>query len=972
MKIDDVDGLTRAGYWNNVRAYYNYAGTPEAPYLILNFELETSAYEPGSVLPDSLNPLAAADIPPWQQNALDDKEKFTAIGFQLDRNYDCPDIPGISGQGVSIFLTDALLKSEKIPLSHGDFQSFRNFVADCLVYVTRRAGEWSGGSQPVCRLEIPFSLDDVSESDITGLSLTLSFEAQEPPTISPPPEEPLTKFECDIEDLTVSPRKTGDFVASFENIFFNKDWQMRIAQSALAGNPPDKKQSAETWAVRMGKKPDTGFYYEIQNQVCHYAPRPIAETIKSATVSINKYVAGERSTFGDKVPMTFTDVDLNDLAKMAFSAIDSFFLPGLATSISKIDSLLSGESETDGYLFRFWEHKRMLAAAVAETVIPIFNSSASDEISLVAAREKLCRSLLTHLSNAFISSCATVFSVSNVSIDRLKTGEILPGRFYGQFQKYEAPSAELEGSEQEAAETPGRDYSLSAGKIQYFKSADGQTGGWRLPFLFSSGNAGQQSAVALPLAYTLTHLELDVVKEPNIQNYDGQSTWLQFTGKPLITQVGSIEFPVILPAVPAPPQMIAQSADSNAAKASTAAPSELTFWDYSLSYDSVFSAQSSLTVSITLNNQKTLVYSRNEAHPLFAPLVQFVTVCDDIYTDLEKQVGELNDSSKVTDPEVENAITALDAFEKIFGELAAAYEQWAFSLKGMTPSSELSPETGSFDFVLKSGTHANARLDVISRISDSAPTPVIEIENYTRREAPDKPDYALVSYNYVLSESPQAADDGKNESLTYLSYENALSISRHIILLKGLNIFTTQNALGQIQIFRNARTNEAATIDDSFKLFSPPARFHEPIIPSLKFSDFDLSAIQVSGATLENYLDGFFSSLLKEADGIPLSLKMTVSFSYKPLPSEDDGAFAVLPVTILPPVKVVPQRGAPLSIVAALARQITDWTKSVNPVLDSSSQYNIRLEVFGEEPGHPPLLAIDNVFIKTAKIIEAS
>lgn len=979
MKIDVAGGSSRVGNWNNVIAHYTYAGTPENPCLILNLELDVSAYQPASVgATNQKKTIAEMDTPPWQQNALKDKENFSAICLQLEQNYDDLNIPGISGQAVSIFLTDALLRSEKIPLSPESVQSVRNFAADCLIYVAKRADEWDGDVQPARRLEIPFSLNDLSESDIIELSLTLLFEAQELPTISPVTETPVTKFECDIEDLTVSLNNSDDFAKIFESIFLNEDWKMCIGKNASACHSPDKKQSAETLAIRMGRKPNTGFYYEIQNQSIHYAPRPIARTLESATFSIDQYDTASHSFSDDKLMMAFAEVDLNAFAKTAFSAIDLFFSPRLTTAISKIDSLLPGDSETQGNLTKFWLHKRMLAGAVAETVEPIFKSSTSDEISLVAAREKIRRSLLIHLSNAFISNCAAVFNVSNVSVDRQKTGENLPGCFYGQFQKYEVPSTETEEAKR-AFETQDQDYLLSAGKIEYFKSEDHQSGGWRLACLFSSEKVEQQSDFALPLAYRMTHLELGRVQQTDIRNSEEQSIWIQMAGAPIITPVGNTEFPLIRDEVPASPCIFTQTTDSNSTSAnlapSTSLPSELIFFDYPLNYGYGLSARDLVRVSVSTNNQKPSIYLKSEAHPLFAALAQFVTVCNNIYTDFEKHIGNLNDSSSPTDPEVVNAKKALSAFERIFGELAAAYEQWVNLAKGMTLSDGQPSETDSFDIVLKSGADGNARIDVINKDSDSEPLIpfVIVIQSYIQREAPDKPDYTVASYNYVLSQSAQPSENGKDTPVNYLSYESVLNMPYHTILLKGLNIFTTRNVSGQIQAFGNESVgvNETATINDCFKLFSAPAKYESPDIFPLHYSEFDLSMIKISGSTLEHYLDGFFASLLKESAGIPIRLKMAVSFSYQLQPLETDAARIVLPIISVSSARVIPEKGVSLPIISALAEQITDWTKSINPVLESSSEYNIRLEVYGEESNHEaPLVAIDNVFIKTSKIIE--
>src|SRR5215213_10527530 len=85
VKIDNRDVLNVPEQWNNIRAFYIYAGTPENPQLILDFKLEISAYQPSDYLPEQTT---EAGIPGWQQNAVDDQQKFTSLNFQLNQTDD--------------------------------------------------------------------------------------------------------------------------------------------------------------------------------------------------------------------------------------------------------------------------------------------------------------------------------------------------------------------------------------------------------------------------------------------------------------------------------------------------------------------------------------------------------------------------------------------------------------------------------------------------------------------------------------------------------------------------------------------------------------------------------------------------------------------------------------------------------------------------------------------------------------------
>src|SRR5215213_5929036 len=85
MKTDNRDVLPVPEQWNNIRAFYIYAGTPETPHLILDFKLEISAYQASDYLPGQMT---EAGLPGWQQNAVDDKRKFTSLDFQLNQTDD--------------------------------------------------------------------------------------------------------------------------------------------------------------------------------------------------------------------------------------------------------------------------------------------------------------------------------------------------------------------------------------------------------------------------------------------------------------------------------------------------------------------------------------------------------------------------------------------------------------------------------------------------------------------------------------------------------------------------------------------------------------------------------------------------------------------------------------------------------------------------------------------------------------------
>ncbi len=968
MKIDNAKEFAASEQWNNIRAFYIYAGTPQNPQLILNFELEISIYQPSDgVRADSDQ---TTDIPDWQRNAIDDKRRFTRLALRLDRNYDENNSAEISEPDVSMFLTNSLLKAGKTPLTPEDAQSFRKFIADCLNYVSDLADGLDGGRSPVCELRIPLSLNDISDFDLIKLSLALSFESssiggKENAVLSA--QTTVNQIECDIEDLILSKQNEDDFTASFEGVFFDESWQMRLGATVPGISRPEQEEESipDAWAVRIGKQPDAGFYFEIQNDAAFYAPKPIAGTLETATVPVGKYLPAELFPAETSL-MVFSDIDLNAWINEAFSAIDSYLSTALET-----DSILSGNSEISVSLDKIRQLKQKIAGAVAATITPIFDSAAAnDEISLAAAREKLRRLVADQLGNASIVSAVTVFKVSDVSTGRQKFSGAATPLFYGQFLKQSTSTAENKKNDL-PIHAPETNYSLSEGQIQYFKSAE-LAGDWRLPLLFSVRNVELQAVLSIPLAYRLTHLESSSMITLDSQKAE-QRALIRFNNKELFMPVGGVEFPVVSRALPAAPDLFVQTASAAAQmNAEHLTPSDLVAWNYSLNYGHQSSAQDNPGALIIFKEQEAVAGLQDSLHPLFAPLAQFITVYEDILKDFESATAEMKTSNRLNEG-VENAKSASKAFAQIVESVADGYTRWINSSPETAVSGERPAVSCSFKIVLESGESGNARVDVINSISDSRFEPIIEFDSYKAVPAPDKPAYSLASYNYILSEPSQTpGNDESTASETHLSYEEALNISRRTIILKGLNVFTTQNVLGQLRVMRNA-TGKLEKINETFKFSSPTVKFAAPLVPSLRFADFDLGSLEVSGSTLENYLNAFFSSLLKDADDIPLLFRLTVSFSFDLSPSMTDSQRAVLPVTMIPGEIAVPQKDMPLSFVSELAKLMTNWTESTELGPGSNSEYNIRLEVFSGESGEQvtqmPLVAIDNLFIRTEKII---
>lgn len=969
MKINKTVGATDFEQWNNVRAFYNYDESAESPALVSTLALEVSAYEPPDDSTDISNVPNDAEIPLWRQIAIDDKERFDKINFQLNDACDKEGTPEISKRLFSIFLKNNLLKTGKILLSPEDEQAIRNFVADCMTYVTARADEKDGGRAPSLSLRIPVSPEDISDADLIKLSVAVSFEKQKS-TVTETEKKSVDETERNIEDLIILPVNDGNFAGNFERIFSENNRRLRIGKTVSDAGLLGERQTPTLWAIRFGDKSGGGFYYDIQSQARFYAPRPIADVLETADVFIGSYSTGS-SLFADEKRITFTDVDLNFWAETALTAIDDFL------SICNDNKSVLNDKFEDR-LSEIRRHKKNIAGKITETLIPIFDDGADDPISFAAAREVFLSAVSDRLNNAYASNIVAVFDVADVSVGtRPDTG------FYGEIKETSSPVKT--GNDDSAVETKEENYFPQGEKIRYFAAAaDKQSGGWRFPFLFSSRKSSEQKNVSLSAAFALTHLEFSYAETPETSDKE-QNVRIKFLGAPLVTSLGenSVNFPVILHVLPSSPNPVRQTfekaAGSNDAEAENLNLSESALWNYSLTYQCEAAAQDFARISILTNEQNGAEQNNfkvieNRTHFLFAPLAQFINVYSEILSDFQTSLSNIRHSDKDSKQDFINVSAALDAFGRISGSVADGFAEWPETSPERKRSIEPVISNFRFDIILETEPDGKARIDVLDKNPAKAVSPIppiVKIESYIEIPSPDKPDYACVSYNYVWPESSRSNDAGSQE---YLSYEDALNSFRRTFILKNFNVFTTRNMSAQIQTVRNKFSGgvEGKTIvNDSFKFFSPLTKPLAPVFPSLEFEDFDLGSLPVNSIKLEDYLDYFFESLLKEAAGIKFEIGIEAFFSYN-LGSSADSLRTRLPVATMTAVEIMPQSGVRLPFVMPLVEAMAIWMQSNSPGLNADSEYNFRLEIFDKNSAsqtiHAPLLAVNNLFIKTSKI----
>lgn len=1007
--IDYVDRLIGLDLWPNVRSYYTYGGTTASPQVVLTFQLMTAAYDAPADASDTRNSASATGLPVWQQNAANDLKTFTRLYFQLNQNYDNLGIPGLSGRAVSMLVSNTILAAPDAPLSDTDAQTIRDFVADCLVYVSNRSLGKPGGAQPARTLNVAVPLGSVSDENIIQLTLGLTLSRQ--PALTDPALRALTDglsvtstIRPLMDDDTPPPSPPGEaspgdtandpppqtmkrFANDLEGVFNQADWQFRVGTGAGAPDQPRGQRAFTVWVVRMGKNQSSGLWYQLGSQASFYAPKPVARKMHTGTVKLDEYKTGSTYPTGEQVEMTFTGVDLNTWANTALSAIDTFLAPGFSSPAFIVDALFSSDPSKDGYLARILEHKQTLADAIASTVSPILVTSATDEESTGAAEEKLRQALLNRLSNAYVVTAVAVIPVTGAGTNEApEPGTAAQPRFFGQ------PLGELvsdklaEGADADDSE---QNYSLSTGKISLPPK---QVAPSKLAFLFSSKNVKRHSYVQLQLAYALTHLEHNITNVPGIQNYE-QSSWIQFVNGPFTTPIGAnadatvqpTNFPIVLRALPTPPTVVVQTGlpaiegalDCDATPEGIT-PAQLAEWDYSFAYNYQNSAQDSVNANVEFNLADTNAFGASDGDILFAPLAQFITTNPAIAADFETYLRKVNSGSKATDDAVVNAKAALAAFETIVGKVAAAYRDWANPPLALGDAGEVPRLSYTFDIVLGDDA-GDARVDVddvtVTQVGTNAPVPaltlpIVKIKPDTYQWEPEVPPAKPpVSYKYKLITPPGATTSSGDG---YLSYGEALATAARIVSINTLNVFSLQNAWAAVAVTRNRFLVPDVATTETFQFSTPEVKFAAPLVPLLDYAGFDLGASATAPAKLETYLGNFFASLFGGATGLSLTVKLEASFSYLLVPSITSLSRTVLPVSLLPPTEVTPQAGQTPAFVAPFAAAVTSWLVNNSPALNSSSQLNFRLDVFASGSAgqalQMPLLTIRNLCLDANQV----
>jgi len=948
-----TDRLIGIDQWPSVQARYSYKTEASVPQLEVCLSLDTSPYKPG-------------EGEGWDavfQRVAQDRKVFERVYFQLHQDYDRTAmlLPGLSGNAVSMSLRHSLLKkgSQTIALGAQE-EKVRQFVEDCVAFLSllrevKDSGAVSGAPDggPSTTLTFPTPFDALTTESIIPMEVSLMLERQS--VLCAPALRGIvegTSATCQIQpDLSAKDTDSKDagdgqdivnFAKVVEDVFVVPDaWQFRVGTGPKDPAQPDTRESYSVWAVRMGETKDAGVYYDFDDALGFYAPKPVWSTLWSGKVDLGDKKPEDGDDEGKTV--TFTGVDLNEWFAQVLRAVDAFLTPRFTGPVFLYDN-----TKGTDYLKDILEQKKSLAASIASSVAPILDTSPTDEATKKAASEKLEQALLNRLSVADDLTAVVVASVRDAYVNGpLSLDASVNPRLYGQPLDASPPPTDAEKTQ---------NFALSTGKIPlaHKNGASADPGDSHLAFLFSSKNPKEQASVGMKPSYALTHLEHGIVQVPGIEGYE-QSSWIHFVTGPFEKAVAkAADFPVVLRALPIPPTMKSQSFISKVKDmhdltvlAENGGAGDLAKWTYAFAFDHAFAAQDSVEVTVWLNVVPSLGEGK-DIGPLATALAKFVTG----YPALEKNLEAF-----LQDPSQDPGST-LQSFYGLVQGVATEYAKWvapsSMAVASDEPVNAKDTAVYRIELVPADPEHpesAKALINVylVSQHGKLPPTPVILLDpdhyDAVPIPAPVKAgeDLSLiVTYEYKLK--ADGADDGPTDP--YLSYEDALAIAERIVHIPELDIFATQNAWSAAQILRNVRLVPNVETTDDFKFKTPQVKFANPLVALLAYDKFGAGSMrqEAIAAPIKEFFNELFTGAADEA----VEVKMEAAISNEQAPDVSDLPRTQVPISLLASA-IVPLGVSgvePLDFVDDLAKEIKDWLGSRNPLIDETSELNFNLHVF--------------------------
>ncbi len=948
-----TDRLLGLSAWPKVQATYIYGGQPGAATLEVTLSMDGSLY-------------MDADDSGTLANARQDLATFQQIYFQLNQDYSGLGIPGLSGNAVSMTLTNTLLLNPETALNDAQAQQVRDFVSACVIFLQN----FVDGTQtvaPTSVLTMPVDVNALGSDNLIALDVGLTLMRNSllvEPLIAGLPDGVAVRSGIAPQTNLASESSSSSytlFATALETVLQTATWEMKAGAGLSKSGSASGQGLQQLFAVRFGKSAGNGIYFQIGEKASYYAPLPIAKSLENDTVTVNIYPANQPHK------ISFNGIDLNLWFSACLNAIDKFLSATYAPAAFILDKQNGIDDPlVDGELGKILLAKQNLADAISNTVSPILSSSATDADSIAAARSTMQQQLLNTLAPAFNAGAAVVFDLDQVS-GSSTDNPAGPPSLYGQ------PAKKLASNSAYDADNGNQNYALSTARIPLV-GTDGRSP--KLAFSFTSKNVAGQAYVPLNLQYQISHMEFDLTTVPGIQNYI-ESQWLVFINGPFNYALGDEThyIPVVNRALPTPPTMKNQIAAAHLQNdSSSLTPADLAQWNYAFTYTYPQAAQDAINMTITLNSSPPpMLYAAVDEPDLFAALADFISNYPAIAQDIDTYLLKINGQA-VEQSVLDQATLAVSNFQTRVSQVASSYMRQFNAMARFTGAEDVSVPI-VFDLRLEDDGNGNALyslLDLtmsgisarwnnanntISNGSITLAAPVIEVqpEQYTATPVSNPPDNVTLAYYYVNS-------DGSR-----LSLAQAQADPERTVVLPELNVMVYKNARSSLFAQRNkflVPDTQIETVQTmpEFLFSTPVVQFTDPILPRLSWQSYSLRNVQpVGGDDVTAYMAGFFNALFEGAGGT-LKLSMAGGYEYDVVPSIPTLPRTYLPVNMLTPATIAIDPAVPPASGIALTRQMANWYALNQPVKNGNAAMTFNFSLFSNLSSEQLVFSIKDLY----------
>lgn len=622
------DDLIPMGNWTGVRSVFNFQSWSSPTDNTVCSSLSTGAVNGGTPQPNRFSiylcPGKDGLPAPNSQSALTTAALYKTIIDQLTPN------------DVVMFVTSNLNSTKTdIDLSTEQKKAVLDMLGSIKTYLEGGTVTLSGVTLTVT---VPGNSDDLAlvfeiQADFgTKRTQNVSPEVADYPnasrvTTNVPPQS-------DIGNLT-------DFANDFSTAFpaFGLATGPADATDVSVGMPELKAEANDSsagsqpkglWAVSKKVTDLT-----LSNTVRYYlAPKPLDTSLRSGTVPMPNNLTALSSLPNERI---FSDVDLDDLARTAFAAIDSALGPENASNTFQISPDLyrqtayAREDIADNYA-----DNEVTWLLQDQTYI-------GDGSDLCQGQDQMAQQMRAALSSAY--------AVNTIVQTEVKFNQALPASMGNRLQLFGQMQRPTNNT---SAEDAGG-FGLGTARVDVPSGTGGQTATTTFLYGVSDQKIEDKSFEKFPLEWAVSHLQ--VFLEDRVINYceHGEiappSIWLQlinsFRTPP---QMGETIIPLAYREYPTPPTMVVQTANRDTDNTGTSLANQ-TRWIYTSTYQARLLAADEITLNLIYNTggaaQSSADFTLGEAAEPTYTLFEALTRFQSGYEILQPQMTPVTDQTPV-------------------------------------------------------------------------------------------------------------------------------------------------------------------------------------------------------------------------------------------------------------------------------------------------------------------------------------